>query len=73
MECIASSGSKLTPISEKRLRVKKQIKGWNRAWKIRMIERINPEWKDLYFTLQTPEQNRGFPSPSDANASLGRE
>ena len=26
----------------------KQIKGWNRAWKIRLIEKQNPEWKDLY-------------------------
>ena len=25
----------------------KQIKGWNRAWKIRLIEKQNPEWKDL--------------------------
>jgi putative endonuclease len=24
-----------------------QIKGWNRAWKIRMIEKSNPEWRDL--------------------------
>jgi putative endonuclease len=26
----------------------KQIKKWNRAWKIRLIERDNPEWRDLY-------------------------
>ena len=26
----------------------KQIKGWNRAWKIRLIEKHNPEWMDLY-------------------------
>ena len=26
----------------------KQIKKWNRLWKIRIIEEINPEWKDLY-------------------------
>ena len=26
----------------------KQIKKWNRAWKLRLIERGNPEWKDLY-------------------------
>ena len=26
----------------------KRLKGWNRAWKIRLIEQINPEWKDLY-------------------------
>ncbi len=26
----------------------KQLKKWNRAWKIRLIESMNPEWKDLY-------------------------
>jgi putative endonuclease len=26
----------------------KQIKSWNRKKKIEMIEKFNPEWKDLY-------------------------
>jgi putative endonuclease len=26
----------------------KQMKKWNRKWKIRCIEEMNPEWKDLY-------------------------
>ncbi len=26
----------------------KQLNKWNRAWKIRLIESMNPEWKDLY-------------------------
>ena len=26
----------------------KQIKKWNRAWKIRMIEERNPYWNDLW-------------------------
>ena len=25
----------------------KQLKGWNRAWKIKLIERSNPQWLDL--------------------------
>jgi putative endonuclease len=25
----------------------KQIKGWNRAWKVRLIERDNSGWNDL--------------------------
>ncbi len=29
----------------------KQLKKWNRAWKIRLIEEKNPEWKDLYESL----------------------
>lgn len=26
----------------------KQIKKWNRAWKLRLIEQLNPEWRDLW-------------------------
>ena len=26
----------------------KQIKKWNRLWKLKMIEKSNPEWRDLY-------------------------
>jgi putative endonuclease len=26
----------------------KQMKKWNRSWKINLIEEKNPEWKDLY-------------------------
>lgn len=29
----------------------KQIKKWNREWKIRLIEEMNPEWEDLYYQL----------------------
>jgi putative endonuclease len=29
----------------------KQLKKWNRAWKIRLIEKSNPYWNDLYPTL----------------------
>ena len=25
----------------------KRLKKWNREWKIRLIEELNPEWKDL--------------------------
>ena len=25
----------------------KQIKGWNRAWKLKLIEKNNPQWRDL--------------------------
>lgn len=26
----------------------KQLKRWNRAWKVRLIEEHNPNWDDLY-------------------------
>ena len=29
----------------------KAVKKWNRAWKIRAIEEQNPEWNDLFDTL----------------------
>lgn len=30
----------------------KQMKKWNRAWKVRLIEEQIPEWKDLYHELR---------------------
>ncbi len=29
----------------------KQLKKWNRSWKIKLIEEKNYEWQDLYDTL----------------------
>ena len=29
----------------------KQIKKWQRPWKLRLIEELNPQWKDLYDNL----------------------
>jgi putative endonuclease len=26
----------------------KQMKKWNRAWKLEVIEKQNPDWKDLW-------------------------
>ena len=26
----------------------RQLKKWNRAWKVQLIEKTNPEWRDLY-------------------------
>jgi putative endonuclease len=30
------------------IRREKQVKRWNRAWKLRLIETENPAWRDLY-------------------------
>ncbi|MDE2366488.1 MAG: GIY-YIG nuclease family protein [Betaproteobacteria bacterium] len=30
------------------IRREKQLKKWNRAWKIELIEKANPEWRDLW-------------------------
>ena len=29
----------------------KQLKKWNRDWKIKLIEKENPNWDDLYYNL----------------------
>ena len=29
----------------------KQLKKWNRAWKIDLIENMNPDWRDLHLDL----------------------
>ena len=34
--------------AESALTREKQLKKWNRAWKIRLIEEVNPYWNDLY-------------------------
>jgi putative endonuclease len=33
----------------------KQIKKWNRQWKLRLVKEMNPDWKDLY------DEITGFP------------
>lgn len=33
---------------ETAIRREKRLKKWNRSWKIKVIEQMNPEWKDLY-------------------------
>jgi putative endonuclease len=29
----------------------KQMKKWNRQWKLRLIEEMNPDWNDLYESI----------------------
>ena len=36
----------------------KRIKKWNRSWKLRLIEKMNPDWIDL--TEQLMSQSRNF-------------
>jgi len=40
-----------TEIIESAITREKQLKKWNRQWKINLIERDNPEWNDLYSEL----------------------
>lgn len=36
---------------EEAIKREKQLKKWNRDWKIRLIEKCNPEWLDIYSSL----------------------
>jgi putative endonuclease len=35
-------------LAETAIRREKQIKAWKRQWKLRLIEKNNAEWNDLY-------------------------
>ena len=39
-------------LQEARLR-ELQIKKWKRAWKLRLIEELNPKWRDLFDDIAT--------------------
>lgn len=34
--------------AEEAMRRERRLKRWNREWKIEAIEKMNPEWNDLY-------------------------
>jgi putative endonuclease len=37
-----------TPYRLAAIQKEKEMKKWHRTWKLRLIERTNPEWCDLY-------------------------
>ena len=40
-----------TPSIEAAIEREKQLKNWKREWKVALIEKTNPKWKDLYPVL----------------------
>ena len=34
----------------------KRLKKWNRLWKIRLIEEMNPQWRDLFDEIEGIEE-----------------
>jgi putative endonuclease len=42
----------------------KRIKKWNRAWKLQLIDAMNPSWRDLWsdITGQAPKSSTGTTS-----------
>lgn len=51
----------LAATMESAIQREKQIKKWNRAWKIRLIEEGNPTWKDLWPDIVGNAEVPGFP------------
>ena len=41
------------PTIEEAIAREKAIKKWNRAWKIELIETANPDWNDLFETVNS--------------------
>jgi putative endonuclease len=39
---------------ENAIKREKRLKKWNRAWKVRLIEKDNPNWDDLYPGIAGP-------------------
>ena len=39
------------PTIEEAIAREKRLKEWHRAWKIRLIDAANPEWTDLWETI----------------------
>ena len=37
---------------EEAIAKEKQVKNWQRAWKINLVNTINPSWKDLFDELE---------------------
>ena len=48
MESIGWFTSSCTQTMIEAIRREKQIKKWYREWKINLIEKENPEWRDLW-------------------------
>ena len=41
----------LTPDVNSAIKREKQLKKWRRKWKLELIEKMNPDWDDLYQSL----------------------
>lgn len=41
------------PTAHEAISFEKRVKRWRRAWKLELIEKMNPQWLDLYQTLNS--------------------
>jgi putative endonuclease len=51
---------------EEAIKREKQLKKWNRRWKIRVIEQLNPKWEDL-FSKVINANNPGSPAENQVS------
>ena len=44
----------------------KSLKRWSREWKIALVEKSNPMWRDLFFEMSglAPDEDMTLPQPS---------
>jgi len=57
--------------AENAIRREKLLKKWNRVWKIRLIEELNPNWDDLYRSLPWNSRRLGTSCPPSYPAKAG--
>jgi len=48
----------------------RQIKKWNRDWKIRLIDQSNPDWRDLWDEIASPIPAASPPSAHPRDVAL---
>jgi putative endonuclease len=48
-----------------------QLKHWNRRWKIRLIEKNNPTWEDLYASICKTRINAGSSAENQGSRLRG--
>ena len=41
------------PTADEAISFEKRLKRWRRAWKLELIEKLNPQWLDLYETFNS--------------------
>ncbi|MDR2239871.1 MAG: GIY-YIG nuclease family protein [Zoogloeaceae bacterium] len=62
----------LHPTMESAILREKRIKKWNRAWKVELINKENPSWRDLWPDIVGGDVD-GSPPPFEPGAGFSRE
>lgn len=57
---------------EEAVKREKQLKKWNRRWKIRLIEQFNPTWEDLFIEVCSSKLLSGSPAEDQRSCPRGQ-